>query len=200
MLKHNRPYSCENDHMDIIDKMLISDMSLEDAARVNNWIAKNITMYRLSFRPVERCNKDSYSLKHLLERETDLYLTNNQFKDAMLLAGFEPIDPNELNWRFKNIVLFRDLAESLRTMNPFLKYISENAAEVNSFTGIEPEDVLKFFDDAVSDSDFPVIASYRQILRYLYDWASEKSIECFERAWGGFVASGAVCDDSGRTE
>lgn len=42
--------------------------------------------------------KSSYHLKHILERDTGIYLTNNQFKDAMLICGYGPIDANELNW------------------------------------------------------------------------------------------------------
>ena len=40
-------------------------------------------------------------IKHLLERDTGIYLTNNEFKDAMLQAGYEPVDPNELNWHYR---------------------------------------------------------------------------------------------------
>ncbi len=40
----------------------------------------------------------SYGLKHILERDTGLYLTNNEFKDAMLMCGYKPTNPNDLNW------------------------------------------------------------------------------------------------------
>ncbi len=42
----------------------------------------------------------SYGLKHILERQDNTYLTNGQFKAAMLLAGFLCEDINELNWHF----------------------------------------------------------------------------------------------------
>lgn len=42
----------------------------------------------------------SYGLKHILQNDTGIYLTNNQFKDAMLLSGYYPANPNELNWHF----------------------------------------------------------------------------------------------------
>lgn len=42
----------------------------------------------------------SYGLKHILERHDNTYLTNGQFKAAMLLAGFSCEDTNELNWHF----------------------------------------------------------------------------------------------------
>ena len=37
-------------------------------------------------------------MKHLLEHDTKIYLTNNEFKDAMMICGFEPMDPDMLNW------------------------------------------------------------------------------------------------------
>ena len=51
----------------------------------------------------------SYGLKHHCSgylRRTfgnnyDHYLSNGQFKGAMLAAGFYPRDPNELNWEYK---------------------------------------------------------------------------------------------------
>jgi hypothetical protein len=42
----------------------------------------------------------SYGLKHLLEQETGVYMTNNQFKDMMLTIGYIPKDKRVLNWCF----------------------------------------------------------------------------------------------------
>ena len=42
----------------------------------------------------------SYSLKHILQRLTGVYVTNGVFKGAMLAAGFEPVDRHDLNWQF----------------------------------------------------------------------------------------------------
>lgn len=46
-------------------------------------------------------NANSYALKHCFERMTGIYLTNNQFKQAMLLCGLYPDCPfSELNWEY----------------------------------------------------------------------------------------------------
>jgi hypothetical protein len=45
-------------------------------------------------------NRTSYGIKHDFEREA-FYLTNGQFKGAMLAAGYQPEDAQELNWTFK---------------------------------------------------------------------------------------------------
>ena len=42
----------------------------------------------------------SYGMKHILERRLNLYMTNNQFKEAMLAVGFFPSKVDELNWNF----------------------------------------------------------------------------------------------------
>jgi hypothetical protein len=42
----------------------------------------------------------SYSLKHILQRLERLYVTNGQFKGAMLIAGYEPVDRRELIWQW----------------------------------------------------------------------------------------------------
>ena len=42
----------------------------------------------------------SYGLKHEYERETKLYVSNAQFKGAMLIAGYQPIEKGEQSWHF----------------------------------------------------------------------------------------------------
>jgi len=44
--------------------------------------------------------RTSYGIKHDFERD-GFYLTNGQFKGAMLAAGHQPENAQELNWRFK---------------------------------------------------------------------------------------------------
>lgn len=56
------------------------------------------------FKPIKTVNNrhSSYGLKHVFEHAPlGFYVNNGAFKGAMLIAGFEPVDPNELNWRFK---------------------------------------------------------------------------------------------------
>jgi hypothetical protein len=42
----------------------------------------------------------SYGLKFEYERETNLHVSNAQFKGAMLVAGYQPTKPGEQNWHF----------------------------------------------------------------------------------------------------
>ena len=46
-------------------------------------------------------NNSSYGLKHIFEDSPQcFYVTNGQFKGAMLLAGFSVKDKNQVNWNF----------------------------------------------------------------------------------------------------
>ena len=92
MIINGRPYSNENGY---IDNGLITSHPQEEIDIVMNWIAENISPRKTSL-----YDHTSYGIKHLLERDVRIYLTNNEFKDAMLLAGYEPVNPNELNWRY----------------------------------------------------------------------------------------------------
>lgn len=90
MMINGRPYSNENGYE---DKALITDRPKEQVELVCAWIRKNIRS-----RKTPMLERTSYGLKHDFEHDTGLYLTNNEFKDAMLLCGYYPVDPNKLNW------------------------------------------------------------------------------------------------------
>lgn len=92
MIKNGRPYSIENGY---VDADLITDHPEDEQRIVMDWIRDNLLP-----RKTILYERTSYGLKHLLERDTGIYLTNNEFKDAMLFAGYEPSDPNEINWTY----------------------------------------------------------------------------------------------------
>lgn len=99
MIRDELPFTNENGWQ---DDQLMTDCSEETQSAVQEWIKKHI---QPSKRAVWR---NSYGLKHLLEADTGLYLTNNQFKHAMQIAGYSPVDPDELNWRYRIKVVRRD--------------------------------------------------------------------------------------------
>lgn len=68
----------------------------EQKAQLRKWIIDKMTL-RIK-------DRTSYGLKHLFEASAGgFYVTNGQFKGAMLAAGYEPIDATELNWRFVSL-------------------------------------------------------------------------------------------------
>ncbi|MDD4003538.1 MAG: hypothetical protein PHE12_05000 [Clostridia bacterium] len=77
------------------DDNYITDLSVSDMETVLNWIKENIYPRKT---PLYGCS--SYSLKHIMTKATGIYVTNNQFKDAMLRCNFIPINGKELNWHY----------------------------------------------------------------------------------------------------
>ena len=92
MIRNGRPYSIENGYE---DAGLITDKPVEEQQQVMAWIRRNIPP-----RKTENQRHTSYGIKHILQHDTGIYLTNNEFKDAMMLAGYQPVDENALNWTY----------------------------------------------------------------------------------------------------
>lgn len=78
-----------------MDNKHFYEMSGEEQAKAMIWITQNI-----SPRTTANYNWSSYAMKHVLERRTNIYMSNNQFKEAMMACGFDPVDPHALNWHF----------------------------------------------------------------------------------------------------
>lgn len=93
MIKNGRPYTIENGSHDCD---LITDLPDIDMKIVFSWIQNNI----IPVKTVNLCSS-SYWLKHVLQHDTGIYVTNNQFKDAMLMCGFPPVDDRDLNWIYR---------------------------------------------------------------------------------------------------
>ena len=71
----------------------------EEKAICALWICERLEPPKRKPRACNRLN--SYGLKHYLERETDLYVTNGQFKGAMSAAGYEAFDTEDINWTYE---------------------------------------------------------------------------------------------------
>jgi hypothetical protein len=71
-------------------------LSQEEKEALQYWISRAI-------QPAPKADEhnSSYGLKHDYERETNVYVSNAQFKGAMLVAGYLPTEKNEQNWQFK---------------------------------------------------------------------------------------------------
>lgn len=87
----NRFYAWTKD-----DESLIDGLSKMEQEKVFTWINKNL--FPTKHTPLMTLS--SYGLKHCLEEDLKIYLTNNQFKDAMLKLDWFPADMHMLNWHF----------------------------------------------------------------------------------------------------
>ena len=91
-------HTCDEDHH-------FADLAVDEQTKVLDWIRANVFPRKT---PLERST--SYGIKHTLARRTNIYVSNNQFKEAMLLCGFYPIEVDEQNWRYcisKNSPIFQ---------------------------------------------------------------------------------------------
>ena len=77
------------------DTELLTDLPKEDQEKVLVWITQNLYP-----RKTPLSGYSSYGMKHPMTSTTGIYVTNNQFKHAMMLCGFIPVDERELNWHF----------------------------------------------------------------------------------------------------
>ena len=71
------------------------ELPLETQNIILDWVFWN-------FYPAQKIypHLTSDDLKEVLYKRTQIHLHNNQFKEAMLINGFWPRDPSELNWVF----------------------------------------------------------------------------------------------------
>lgn len=90
----NPNYRCELDKM---DNALMTDLSENERRIVHEWI-------RDTFNPIKTPNRQhsTYSLKHLLQEKTGVYITNNQMKHALINMGYTCQNEHQMNW-FVNV-------------------------------------------------------------------------------------------------
>lgn len=162
MIRNGRPYTCEAGFVD--DKLITDDLKHYEIKQIGDWIKENVISSKKVY------DQSSYSLKHILQHDIELYLTNNQFKDAMLLAGYEPVDPDQLNWHFK-IILRRDINNNPNPFVSWAKYKSDTLPEFD------------FIVDMMNDKEFPIFGDHHIIIEYLTENASDVAIESFQNLW-----------------
>ena len=167
MLKNGRPYTNEDFPPGEADDVLVTRHSLPELVKIAEWIKGNLRHSDTEYR------RSSYSLKHILEEDTGIYLTNNEFKDAMLLAGFEPVKYNEKNWRYR----LTFLKEDRDVINPFIVWLEK---KYDVLSGAEKD----FAKSAIFDEDFPLFADHDIISSYLLEHTLlAETFNAFDELW-----------------
>ena len=80
-----------------LGKMSEYELTNIEKKTMDNWIMLNIL-------PQKTPNKNytSYTLKTFFEQTPDgFFITNKQFKEAMVRCNFLPVNKNKLNWEFR---------------------------------------------------------------------------------------------------
>lgn len=170
MIKNGVLYTNENGSID--DKLVTDRPCLAEVDEASRWVHANILPD-----PDDICDRSSYGLKHLLESDTGLYFTNNEFKHLMLLMGYEPVDPKELNWRY-HVILKRDRNDN---PSPFFKWCTMNYHREGT-----PE--YDFAQEMLHDRDFPILACEEVIRWYLEKTgACEAAVSAFDSLWSEYL-------------
>lgn len=184
MIRNGRPYTCEcRPH----DGSLLSDKFYAVINKVGKWIIS-------SLEPSESVlETDSYSLKHILHCETGVYLTNNEFKDAMLLAGYAPVDPDAPNWKFRASLL----RDKIVNPSPFFSWAVQEYGDEDTPEG-------EFVRQVMETEDFPVFADNEIIMKYLaVNGRQYGRGEVFRKLWKKWEEAGkpsAGREDSAQAE
>jgi len=167
MLREGRPYTNENN--DIDSGLLTSEGRFTESqlGLIDEWIKRTFE-HADEVYPIT-----SYGMKHWLQEKHDIYMTNNEFKDAMLLAGFEPVDPDELNWHYKVSVHRED------AVNPFAEWI---VGKKHLLYEGPARDQL---EEYLKDPELPVFAEHDIIKNFISSQPHCNSdvITCFEDLW-----------------
>ena len=85
----------------LVPHMFIDDANEQDTPSVNRglvteWIEKNLLPSKYVLE-----DHSSYTLKHIVERDLGIYLTNNQMKCFLRDCGFYPVNARATNWKYR---------------------------------------------------------------------------------------------------
>lgn len=134
--------------------------------------------------------KSSYTLKNILEDDTGIYLTNDQFKDIMYMMGFKPLDMTDINWEFV-VTLYEESN---------FNFYSWGCQYINLLKWENRDDAIfmsDFLYDMVDDSEFPKKKfqneqeEFMVILAYLFysTKALQEAIDGFLVLWKKYISS-----------
>jgi len=73
-------------------------ISITDKQTVEKWIKEHILSQK---KPNNR--HTSYGIKHLFEEDKEnsgFYMSNGEFKGALLACGFKPVNEHIMNWKY----------------------------------------------------------------------------------------------------
>lgn len=178
MIINERPFTNECKHN---DSRLITECTDEQQALVKKWIYNNFVPSK------SICSQTSYNLKHRFEDDTGIYLTNNQFKDAMLIfGGYEPVNENRLNWeyrvRFKRGVNAETFGEWLEQYRHYLGTYDRTF------------NMHKMGQYIVKSKDFPICEDFEKMKDYVCEcisncklpFATKYDLQTFEKLWNSY--------------
>ena len=123
-------------------------------------------------------NQQSYGMKTAFEMASCKYVSNEQFKAAMLNAGYTPVNPKGANWVFK---IYR--ADNPLEFGGFYEWCVLHSSGLTN-------PARDFVKDLRADDDFPRIATKKSVvLDYLEGvGACSEAIDGFNVVWKRYIA------------
>ena len=173
------------------DTSLLSDLDADQQQAVHGWITGNLCA---STNTVS--GHSSYGIKHILEYQIGIHMTNNQFKDAMLKCGFRPVSAKELNWRYWLHRRSPAFISQHGTKPLFPCMTPEDESNPTFFYGWMMRTHLKDKSpagdlalDMLDDMTWPHTNTHAVIARYLdYHGACSGCKAAFEKCWREYKA------------
>lgn len=141
-----------------------NDLIHEQKQILDTWIKTSFEASRKEYD-----GGSSYPLKHHFSRECGFYISNAQFKAAMLEAGFPPLDPEKQNWHFKMTEKIPD---------GFYKWCVAKYAKRDSPQGDFARDVKTAHDFPKASTDKVEIRDYMRRKN-----ACKEALAAFEKIW-----------------
>ena len=129
--------------------------------------------------------KTSYHMKHIFE-EDNFYVTNGQFKGAMLKAGFRVKNPESDNWYF-NVSNRSPAFKMAMDRNRFEgKIISfKDWLKTTDYRVFEKSTLGQLVNDILAD-DFPVACEKYILFKYL-STLSETQLSIFDKLYDNYI-------------
>lgn len=97
------------------DCKLMNELPQDWQKLCNKWVKTRLTPAKTKYWDT------SYGLKHLLEHDLGIYLTNNQFKHLLLMNGYSPLSVDEFNWKY-NLKVIKKPSRFLKWCNEYVSF------------------------------------------------------------------------------
>lgn len=98
---------------DLNDPVQFWELPLDVQRELLDWISNNTRRAKRGERG--RWRGTSYGAKHVFEHALGHrhYVSNGAAKQALLLAGFEPVDETKRNWTYRDLIMNATLEEAI---------------------------------------------------------------------------------------
>ncbi|MDE6946254.1 MAG: hypothetical protein K2P14_03605 [Anaeroplasmataceae bacterium] len=121
-------------HFKLLCEEMMHSLTTKENTKMYDWITTNL---QKTDGPAQYNSPNSYQLKHIMEREIGLYVTNNVFKAAMLDLGYRFL-PSDMHHALSDCCNMRF---NVSKKSPVLKWWKKARSYDNTYTNHLMEEV-----------------------------------------------------------